>query len=92
MSEVSLITISLSPPHPDTGMVATVVRMRGQDKNNFDLAARHMGMPRSVLMRVLLIKGAERILKELGIDSPYEQNDKVDLSKGEILIDEKAGD
>lgn len=92
MSQVSLITISLSPPYPDTGMTTTVVRLRGQDKNNFDMAARHMGMHRSVLMRILLVKGAERILRELGIQAEYEQNDNVDLTKGEVLIREKARD
>jgi hypothetical protein len=51
-----------------------------------------MGMPNSVLMRVLLVKGAERILRELGIEITYEQNDNIDLTKGEVLIDEKAGD
>ena len=88
MSQVGLITISLSPPYPDTGMASTVVRMRGQDKANFDLAAKELGMNKSVLMRVLLIKGAERILKELGIELTYEQNSYVDLSKGETLIEE----
>jgi hypothetical protein len=73
-------------------MVTTVVRLRGQDKSNFDAAARHMGMPRSVLMRVLLVKGAERILRELGIEIQYEQNENIDLSKDEVLINEKAGD
>jgi hypothetical protein len=68
-------------------MVATVVRLRGQDKRNFDLAAEHLGMSRSVLMRVLLIKGAERILRELGIEPQYEQDQYVDLSKGETLIE-----
>ena len=92
MSDVSLITISLSPPHPESGMVPTVVRMTGQDKYNFDLAAQQLGMSRAVLMRVLLVKGAERILSELGVQSQYVQNDNVDLSKGETLIDEKAGD
>lgn len=91
MSQVSLITISLSPPHPSSGMVATVVRLRGQDKYSLDLAAQSMGMSKSVLMRVLLVKGAERILKELGIETRYEQNDNIDLSKGETLIEE-AGD
>lgn len=92
MSEVNLITISLGPPYPESGMVPTVVRMSGQDKYNFDLAAQQLGMPKAVLMRVLLVKGAERILKELGIEAPYEQNDRVDLSKGETLIHEKSRD
>ena len=92
MSQVSLITISLSPPHPGAGMSTTVVRLRGQDKNNFDIAAKHMGMPRSLLMRVLLVKGAERILSELGIRVEYEQNVDIDLTKGDVLINEKARD
>jgi predicted DNA-binding protein (UPF0251 family) len=73
-------------------MVPTVVRLTGQDKYNFDLAAQHLGMSKAVLMRVLLVKGAERILSELGVQAIYVQNDHVDLSKGETLIDEKAGD
>jgi hypothetical protein len=92
MSQVDMITISLSPPYPDVGMCTAVVRLRGQDKYLFDTAAKHMGMPNSVLMRVLLVKGAERILRELGIEITYEQNDNIDLTKGEVLIDEKAGD
>jgi len=92
MSQVNLITISLSPPHPDNGMVATVVRLRGQDKYLFDLAAEHMGMPRSTLMRVLLVRGAERILSELGVKVEYEQNTHIDLSKGETFVDGSSGD
>ena len=92
MPDVNLITISLSPPYPDSGMVPTVVRLTGQDKYNFDLAAQHLGMSKAVLMRVLLVKGTERILSELGVKSLYVQNDNVDLTKGEILFDEKAGD
>ena len=92
MSEVSLITISLSPPHPSTGMASIMVRLTGQDKSNLELAAQHMGMSMSLLMRVLLIRGAERILKELGVEVQYEQNEHVDLSRGEVLINEKARD
>jgi hypothetical protein len=43
-------------------------------------------------MRVLLVKGSERILNELGVKSHYEQNDHIDLGRGEALFDEKAGD
>jgi hypothetical protein len=92
MADVSLITISLSPPHPESGMVPIVVRMSGQDKYSLDLAAQQLGMSKAVLMRVLLVKGAERILKELGVKAQYEQNEYVDLSKGETLFDEKTGD
>jgi len=91
MPDVNLITISLSPPYPDSGMVPTVVRITGQDRYNVDLAAQHLGMSKAVLMRVLLVKGAERILSELGVTSLYEQNDNVDLSRGETLFDEKTG-
>jgi hypothetical protein len=45
-----------------------------------------------VLMRVLLVKGAERILKELGVEAQYEQNEHVDLTKGEVLFNEKTRD
>jgi hypothetical protein len=69
-------------------MVATMIRLRGQDKASLDLAAQHMGMPRAQLMRVLLVKGAERILKELGVEIDYQQNEHVDLTKGETLIEE----
>jgi hypothetical protein len=92
MADVSLITISLSPPHPESGMVPTVVRMTGQDKFNFDLAAQQLGMSRAVLMRVLLVKGAERILNELGVKAQYEQNEHIDLGKGEPLFNEKTRD
>jgi len=92
MPDVNLITISLAPPHPDSGMVPTVVRLTGQDKYNFDLAAQSLGLSKAVLMRVLLVKGAERILSELGVKAQYEQNDNVDLSRGEVLINEKTGD
>jgi hypothetical protein len=68
------------------------VRLTGQDKFNFDLAAQQLGMSRAVLMRVLLVKGSERILNELGVKSHYEQNDHIDLGRGEALFDEKAGD
>jgi hypothetical protein len=90
MPDVNLITISLSPPHPESGMVPTVVRLTGQDKYNFDLAAQQLGMSKAVLMRVLLVKGADRILKELGVEAQYIQNDNIDLSKGETMFDEKT--
>lgn len=88
MSDVSLITISLSPPYPEPGMVTSVVRLTGPDKFKLDTAAEQLGMNKSALMRVLLIKGAERILKELGVTIEYEQNKYVDLTKGEVYIEE----
>jgi hypothetical protein len=87
MPEVNLITISLNPPYPESGMVTAIVRLTGQDKNNLDEAAGLLGLNKATLMRVLLVKGAECILRELGIEVQYEQNDNVDLSKGEQLIE-----
>lgn len=87
MSEVSLITISLSPPYPDSGMVTTIIRLTGHDKQIIDVAADNMGMSKATLMRILLVKGAERILKELGVTIQYEQNTHIDLSKGDTLIE-----
>ena len=87
MSQISLITISLSPPYPVSGMVPVIVRVTGHDKNVIDLAASQMGITRSQLMRMLLVKGAERILREFGVEIEYEQNKYVDLSKGETRID-----
>lgn len=87
MSDINLITISLSPPYPESGIVSAIVRLTGRDKNLVDVAADQLGMNKSVLMRVLLVKGAERILQELGIAIQYEPNDKIDLSKGETLIE-----
>lgn len=87
MAEVNLITISLNPPYPESGMVPVVVRLTGQDKNDFDLAADTLGLQKATLMRVLLVKGARRILSELGVEVEYEQNNNVDLSKGETLIE-----
>jgi hypothetical protein len=68
-------------------MISTVVRLTGNDKCVIDAAADHMGMSKAVLMRVLLVKGAERILQELGVKIEYQQNKYVDFSKGETLID-----
>jgi hypothetical protein len=73
MALLNLITISLSPPYPDNGLAATVVRLTGQDKMKFDLAAHHMGMNKALLMRTLLVKGADKILAELGVKIDYEQ-------------------
>lgn len=87
MPQVSLVTISLSPPFPEGGMVPVIVRVTGHDKEVIALAADHMGMSKSQLMRLLLIRGSERILRELGIEVIYEQNTNVDLSRGETLID-----
>lgn len=87
MSDLSLITISLSPPYPESGMASVIVRLTGGDKNIVDVAADQLGMNKSTLMRVLLVKGAERILQELGVKIEYEQNTHVDLSKGETLIE-----
>lgn len=87
MSDIGLITISLSPPYPESGMVSMICRMSGRDKNAINVAAAQLGMTQATLMRILLVKGAERILQELGIEIQYEQNDRVDLSKGETLIE-----
>jgi hypothetical protein len=87
MSDVSIITISLSPPYPESGMISAIVRMTGRDKICLDEAASQLGLTRAVLMRVLLVKGAECILSELGITIAYEQNTHIDLSKGETLIE-----
>lgn len=88
MSDVNLITISLSPPFPESGMITAIVRMTGRDKNNLDVAAHHMGMSKATLMRVLLAKGAERILQELGVKIEYEQDKHIDLGKeGETLFE-----
>lgn len=87
MTQVSLVTIPLTPPFPEGGMVQVIVRVTGHDKEIISLAAAHMRMTKVQLARILLVKGAERILRELGIEVIYEQNDNVDLSKGETLID-----
>ena len=87
MSELGIITISLGPPYPDSGMVSAIVRLTGRDKVAIDTAAQQLGMKRSVLMRALIVKGADRILQELGVTIEYEQNDHVDLSKGVTLIE-----
>lgn len=87
MSEINLITISFSPPHPSAGLSSQMVRMTGNDMQKVQVAAEAMGMTKSQFMRILLVKGAERILDELGITIEYVQNDHVDLSKGETLIE-----
>jgi len=85
--EINLLTISLAPPHPESGMIPTVVRLKGQDAEVLDVAAKQLGLQRSALMRLLLVRGAERILTELGVELVYEQNSHVDLSRGETLIE-----
>jgi hypothetical protein len=87
MPDVSLITISLSPPHPESGIMSAIVRLTGRDKDHIDTAADKLGMSKATFMRILLVKGAQRVLQELGEEIVYEQNDNVDLSKGETLID-----
>ena len=87
MSEISLITISFAPPHPSAGINAQMVIMTGNDMQKVQVAADAMGMSKSQLMRILLVKGAERILDELGVKIEYVQNDSIDLSKGETLIE-----
>jgi len=86
MSEISLITISFAPPHPSAGINAQLIRMTGNDIQKVQVAADAMGMTKSMLMRILLVKGAERILDELGVEIEYVQDATVDLSKGETLI------
>jgi len=87
MSQLNLITISLSLPHPDSGMVPAVSRITGHDRAVLELAADRLGLNKSALMRILIVRGAERILQELGVELTYEQNEHVDLSKGETLIE-----
>ena len=87
MNILNLITISLSPPFPDSGMVTAVVRLTGQDKVIIDTAADNMGMTKAVFMRVLLVKGAQKVLEELGIKIEHVQNEHVDMTRGETLIE-----
>ena len=87
MADLHLITISLTPPFPDSGMVTIPIRLTGQDKMYVDAAADQLKLSRAQLMRVLVVRGAERIMKELGLEVHYIQNDNVDLSNGETLID-----
>jgi hypothetical protein len=68
-------------------MMTNIVRLTGRDKNTLDVAAQNLGVSKAVLMRILLVKGAERILQELGITIEYEQNSHIDLAKGETLIE-----
>ncbi len=87
MPDLGVINISLSPPYPDSGMITAIVRLTGRDKNTLDVAAEQLGLQKAALMRVLLVKGAEAILRELGVTIEYEQDTHVDLSKGETLIE-----
>jgi hypothetical protein len=72
MPQLSLVTISVSPPYPDTGVVPVIIRMTGRDKVKIDMAARRLGLSKSQLMRSLLIRGSDRILSELGVTQEYE--------------------
>lgn len=87
MSQVSLVTISLAAPFPESGMAPVIVRVTGHDKAMIALAAAHMRISKSQLMRILLVRGSERVLNELGVQVVYEQDEHVDLSRGETLID-----
>ena len=87
MPEISFITISFVPPHPPAGDGTQMVRMTGNDMQKVQVAAEAMGISKSQLMRILLVKGAEKILEELGVRIQYVQNDFVDTTKGEIPID-----
>jgi len=61
--------------------------MTGNDMQKITVAAEAMGLSKSAFMRILLIKGAERVMEELGVKIEYVQNEHVDLSKGETLIE-----
>jgi hypothetical protein len=87
MPEINLITISFAPPHPIAGSGNQMVRMTGNDMQKITVAAEAMGLSKSAFMRILLIKGAERVMEELGVKIEYVQNEHVDLSKGETLIE-----
>lgn len=86
MSEIGLVTVSLRAPYPEGGMASMLIRMSGRNKQIVDLAADQMGINKALFMRLALVRVAERVLQELGVEIVYEQNDKVDLSKGETLI------
>ena len=73
MSQVSLITISLAAPFPENGKVPILVRLKGKDKNTIDAAAEHLGVSQALLSRVLVVRGAERILAELGVELVYDE-------------------
>jgi hypothetical protein len=77
MAQLSVISISLQPPFPEAGLSSAIVRLTHEEKRAIDLAARHMGMSRSMLMRVLLTRGAERIIRELGIKEQYTNREAV---------------
>jgi hypothetical protein len=72
MSDLSLVTVSVGPPYPDAGIVPIIVRVTGRDKVRIDMAARHLRLTRSQLMRSLLVRGADRILSELGVPEEIE--------------------
>jgi len=67
----SLITINLEAPHPDPGGASTIIRLTTRDKSIIDIAADELGWPKAMLMRVLLIRGAQKILDELGVELEY---------------------
>jgi hypothetical protein len=72
MSKVSLITFSLAAPFPESGKVTVLVRLKGKDKNVVDIAADQLGVSQALLMRTLIVRGAEKILEELGVELQYE--------------------
>lgn len=85
--EINLITISLAPPHPPAGVGTQMIRMTGNDMQKVQVAAEAIGLNKSQLMRILLVKGAEKIMEELGVEIQYIQNENIDTTKGETLIE-----
>jgi hypothetical protein len=70
---VERVIVTLSPPYPKAGTYGSVIRMTSRDIHKLEVAAAHLGMSRSQLSRILMLRGAEGILDQLGVKVVYKE-------------------
>jgi hypothetical protein len=70
---VERVIVTLSPPYPKAGTYGSVIRMTRRDIYKLQVAAAHLGMSRSQLSRILMLRGAEDVLNQLGVKVVFKE-------------------
>jgi hypothetical protein len=70
---IERVVVVLTPPYPKAGTYGSVIRMTRRDIYKLQVAAAHLGMSRSQLSRILMLRGAEGILDQLGVKVVFKE-------------------
>ena len=68
MSEFTLIQVNFGLPFPDTGIATALIKIAGTDMAVVEKAKDVLGMSKSQFLRVAVVRAAEQILRERGLD------------------------